>query len=114
MVTHGDKMGTGGGQGFAGPELPIIRGAAKIRAQRASIGLRTDLILTGHYHKSTAIAGVLGNGSVVGYSEYGSQLRVAVEPAKQWMARFSHKWGLCERLDVQLSEFERPRMRMRA
>jgi transposase-like protein len=113
VVTHGDKMGTGGGQGFAGPELPIIRGAAKVRAQRASIGLRTDLILSGHYHKSTAIAGVLGNGSVVGYSEYGNQLRVAVEPAKQWMARFSHRWGLCERLDVQLSEYERPRMRFK-
>lgn len=114
LVTHGDKMGTGGGQGFAGPVLPIIRGANKVKLQSLSANLGCDLILSGHYHTSAAPPGILANGSVVGYSEFGNQIRAAVEPPKQWLARFSHKWGLCERLDVQLDEAPRQRMRMKA
>jgi hypothetical protein len=110
LTTHGDRMGTGGGQGFAGPELPILRGAHKVRAQAFSAGLGCDLILSGHYHTSTNLRGVLANGSVPGYSEYGNGLRAALEPPQQWMARFSMGWGLCERLSVQLGE-AKPKMR---
>lgn len=31
LMTHGDKMGTGGGQGFAGPFLPIVAAQRKFR-----------------------------------------------------------------------------------
>jgi hypothetical protein len=103
LVTHGDRIGTGGGQGFAGPVLPIIRGGNKVRLQAQSVGRGFDLILMGHYHTSAAPPGILANGSVVGLSEYGNGLRGAVEPPKQWLARFSSTWGLCERLDVQLA-----------
>ena len=113
LVTHGDKMGTGGGQGFAGPALPIIRGAKKVQAQSASAGLACDLILMGHYHTAIDGPGVLCNGSVVGYSEYGNTLRAAVEPPQQWLARFSSSWGLCERLPVRLDD-PKPKMRMKA
>lgn len=113
LVTHGDKMGTGGGQGFAGPVLPIIRGGNKVRLQSMSAGLGCDLVLMGHYHTSAAPPGILANGSVVGYSEFGNQIRAAVEPPKQWLARFSQKWGLCERLDVQLDEAPKSRMRFK-
>jgi hypothetical protein len=104
LTTHGDRMGTGGGQGFAGPELPILRGAHKVRAQAFSAGMGCDLILSGHYHTSTNLRGVLANGSVPGYSEYGNGLRAALEPPQQWVARFSMAWGLCDRLPVQLGE----------
>lgn len=113
LVTHGDKMGTGGGQGFAGPVLPIIRGGNKVRLQSMSAGLGCDLVLMGHYHTSAAPPGILANGSVVGYSEFGNQIRAAVEPPKQWLARFSQKWGLCERLDVQLDDAPKSRMRFK-
>lgn len=112
LTTHGDRMGTGGGMGFAGPELPILRGAHKVRLQAFSAGMGCDLILSGHYHTSTNLRGVLANGSVPGYSEYGNGLRAALEPPQQWMARFSMAWGLCDRLPVQLGE-PRPRMRER-
>jgi transposase-like protein len=113
LATHGDRMGTGGGHGFAGPVLPIVRGSNKVRLQSQSAGMDCDLILMGHYHTSAAPPGVLANGSVVGYSEYGNGLRASVEPPKQWLARFSARWGLCERLDVQLDEVK-PRMRFKA
>lgn len=112
MVSHGDKMGTGGGQGFAGPGLPILRGSHKVRLQAHSVGQRVDLILMGHYHTSFNFPGGLANGSVPGYSEYGNQLRAAVEPPKQWLARFSATWGLADRLDVQLTNAA-PRVRIK-
>jgi hypothetical protein len=113
LTTHGDRMGTGGGMGFAGPELPILRGAHKVRLQAFSAGQDCDLILSGHYHTSTNLRGVLANGSVPGYSEYGNGLRAALEPPQQWMARFSMAWGLCDRMPVQLGE-ARAKMRAKA
>jgi hypothetical protein len=46
LQTHGDSMGTGGGQGFAGPELPIVRGGKKIKLSGFATGERYDIILT--------------------------------------------------------------------
>ncbi len=106
VTTHGDKMGTGGGMGFAGPILPIVRGGAKVRNQYQALGKSCDLILSGHYHFSAAPPGMLANGSVVGTSEYGYGLRFAPDEAKQWVARYSEAWGLCERLEVRLQGHE--------
>jgi transposase-like protein len=113
LVTHGDAMGVGGGMGAVGPELPILRGAIKVNRQMHSVGQRCDLILAGHFHTSINGRGILANGSVVGYSEYGNKIRAAVEPPKQWLARFTMTYGLADRLDVQLTD-PTPRMKMRA
>jgi hypothetical protein len=104
MVTHGDKLGTGGGQGFAGPVLPMLRGGHKVRLQQASLGQTPYLILAGHYHTRAAPPGMRFNGSVPGWSEYGRDVRAGVEPPKQWLALLHQKWGLRERLDVQLED----------
>ncbi|MFT0892970.1 winged helix-turn-helix domain-containing protein [Pseudochelatococcus sp. G4_1912] len=117
FLTHGDKMGTGGGQGFAGPVLPIVRGTKKVEAQQAQAGRRPDLILHGHFHTSANPGAVLSNGSVPGYSEYAAGLRATIEPPKQWLFLLHQKWGLRERLDVQLedpSTPERSRIRVPA
>jgi len=50
LFTHGDKMGSRGGMGFAGPMLPIIRGAKKIHEQQASVSRTPDLVCHGHWH----------------------------------------------------------------
>lgn len=104
MVTHGDKMGTGGGQGFAGPVLPIARGVHKTLAQQHSLGQPVDMILMGHYHTSLALPNALANGSVPGWTEYGRDLRGGTEPPKQWVALVTERWKLRERLDVQLED----------
>lgn len=109
FVTHGDKIGTKGGMGFAGPLLPIVRGTKKIEAQQASIGRRPDLILHGHYHLSANPGnGVLSNGSVPGYSEFADDLRAVVEPPQQWIFLLQQKWGLRERLPVLLADPDVP------
>lgn len=106
LTTHGDKIGTKGGMGFAGPDLPIVRGAKKIREQQAAVGWSHALVQFGHYHWSTNPANgrVLGNGSVPGYSEYASDLRAVVEPPQQWLYLLHSKWWLRERAPIQLEE----------
>lgn len=104
FTTHGDGMGTGGGQGFAGPLLPIVRGTKKVEAQQARMEQRPSLILHGHYHTSANPGPVLSNGSVPGYSEYGNGLRASVEPPQQWLFMLDEKWGLADRTEVKLAD----------
>lgn len=108
FTTHGDKIGTKGGMGFAGPMLPIVRGSKKIEAQQAGIGRRPDLIQFGHYHTTGNPGHVLSNGSVPGYSEYADDLRAVVEPPQQWAYLLHSKWWLRERMPIQLEDPELP------
>lgn len=117
LQTHGDSMGTGGGQGFAGPELPIVRGGKKIKLSGFATGERYDIILVGHYHTSSNPGSVLANGSMVGTSEYSIRLRASPEPPQQWLALIHEKWGLRERVPVVLEDPappRRPRIRVPA
>ena len=104
LTTHGDKIGTRGGMGFAGPMLPIVRGSKKMEAQQASVGRRPDLIQFGHYHTTGNPGTVLANGSVPGYSEYADDLRAVVEPPQQWLYLLHSRWWLRERSSIQLEE----------
>jgi len=120
-TTHFDKIGTRGGQGFAGPMLPIVRGAKKLLEQQGSVDRRPDLIQGGHYHSTgnpyLGPLPILSNGSVVGVSEYADDLRVAVEPPQQWLYLLHDKWWLRERQPVILDDMkpvELPKVRVPA
>lgn len=108
FTTHGDKIGTRGGMGFAGPVLPIVRGSKKIEAQQAGVGRRPDLIQFGHYHTTANPGNILANGSVPGYSEYADDLRAVVEPPQQWAYLLHDKWWMRERMPIQLEEPSTP------
>jgi transposase-like protein len=107
--SHGDALGTGGGKGFAGPMLPIVRGARAVEHQAALARQHYDIILTAHYHTSgNPGLGRLANGSMVGYSEFAHSIRASVEPPKQWLALVTERWGLRERVDLMLEDPLRP------
>jgi hypothetical protein len=108
LQTHGDSMGTGGGQGFAGPELPIVRGGKKIKLTGLATGDHFDIILTAHYHTSSNPGRLLANGSVVGFSEYSLRIRGEPEPPQQWLGLIHERWGLRERVPVVLEDPRRP------
>lgn len=114
LTTHFDKIGTRGGMGFAGPMLPIIRGAKKIIEQQGSVDRRPGLIQGGHYHSTgnpyLGPIPILANGSVVGVSEYADDLRVAVEPPQQWLYLLHDKWWLRERQPVILTDLVKPEL----
>ncbi|WP_316228733.1 hypothetical protein [Bradyrhizobium sp. SZCCHNR1045] len=102
FLTHGDKMGTGGGQGFAGPLLPIVRGTKKVEAQQARAQRRPDIIMHGHYHHSANPGPVFSNGAFPGYSEYGNGLRASLELPQQWLFLIHETWGVRERAEIKL------------
>ena len=107
--SHGDSLGTGGGKGFAGPVLPIIRGAKNVEWQAYLVRQAYDLILTAHYHTSANPGGgKLANGSVVGYGEFANRIRAGFEPPQQWLALIHERWGLRERCEIKLENPEPP------
>lgn len=119
LTTHGDKIGTRGGTGFAGPDLPIVRGAKKVREQYSSLGHDVYLIQAGHYHwwSNPAHGRVIFNGSVPGYAEFARDIRAVVEPPQQTLWLMHSRWGLRERMPIQLedpSPSPGPRVRVKA
>lgn len=117
FLTHGDNMGAGGGQGFGGPILPIVRGTKKVALQQAAAKRPFDLVCHGHFHHSANPGPVLSNGSLPGYTEYGNGLRAALEPPQQWLFLMHERWGLRERSEIKLEPLAaraKPRVRVPA
>lgn len=115
MQSHGDALGAGGGQGFAGPGLPIIRGAKKAEYVGMVVDQRYDIILTAHYHSSMNIGRVMANGSMIGWNEFALSIRATPEPPQQWLALVTERWGIRERAEIKLEDVmkaEKPRFRV--
>lgn len=107
--SHGDSLGSGGGKGFAGPVLPILRGTKNVEWQAYLVRRAYDIILTAHYHTSANPGGgKLANGSVVGYGEFSNRIRAGFEVPQQWLALVHEKWGLRERCEIKLEDPEPP------
>ena len=84
LATHGDKLGTAGGDGIIGAIGPIMRGLVKTRNSNSSIGLDFDTMLIGHYHQYLPLPRAVVNGSLVGHNEYAhGKLRAAPERPQQ-------------------------------
>lgn len=102
LLTHGDRMGSGGGQGFIGPLATIMRGAQKVIMEQAAIGRRVDRVDHGHFHTPNYSGWVLSNGSVPGYSEYAKSYRLRPSPPSQMFAYHHPKGGLVDLKPINL------------
>jgi hypothetical protein len=89
LATHGDRMGSGGGQGFVGPSAPIVRGMKKVHEMQRALGQPVDGVFIGHYHTIMDVGLGWSNGSLPGYSEYARDGRFSPENPMQWLL-FSH------------------------
>lgn len=94
LLTHGDRMGSGGGQGFIGPMAPIARGHQKVSHSEYRQRRPIYLILSAHYHTTVKTPWGWGNGSLVGYNEYVRANRGEPEPAQQNMLVIHEQRGL--------------------
>ena len=103
LQTHGDQGG-GGGQGFAGPGLPILRKGKAVEYMAAQSRVFYDVIISGHYHTSFNLGKNLANGSVVGWGEFAQSIRASPEPAQQWLALVHESWCLRERCEIKLQD----------
>ena len=95
LLTHGDRIGSRGGQGFIGSSGTIARGIHKVRAQYARMGKPISYVLTGHFHVAMQLPNGIANGCLAGFSEYAkSELRAEPEPPTQTMWWTHPRWGL--------------------
>lgn len=95
LLTHGDRIGSRGGQGFIGPSANISKGIVKVRQQLARMNRPVDYVLTGHFHVAMQLPNGIANGCLAGFSEYAkSELRAEPEPPTQTMWWTHPRWGL--------------------
>ena len=79
LLTHGDTLGTAGGDGIIGCLGPILRGDFKARNSNQAVGLPYDTLLIGHYHQYMPLDRVIVNGSLKGYDEF-TKLKMRAQP----------------------------------
>jgi hypothetical protein len=70
LLTHGDSLGTKGGDGIIGALGPILRGNLKTHRSEAQLGRDYDTLLIGHWHQYITLPGLIVNNSLKGYDEY--------------------------------------------
>ncbi len=107
LASHGDRMGSRGGQGFIGPGATILRGHQKLYANWTASGQPVSVLITGHLHYSMRTTRGFANGSVAGYSELARDIRAEPDAARQWLL-FLHKTRcVSQAFDIQLSDLPR-------
>lgn len=94
-LTHGDSLGTRGGDGIIGIYGKVRRGEVKIRNAEAPLGRDHDTLVMGHYHQYFAIPDLIVNPTIVGFSEYAkSELRAKAEPPAQALWFTNPQYGV--------------------
>lgn len=93
LLTHGDKIGSRGGQGFVGPAATIMRGAQKVLMEQQAIGRPVDEVHVGHFHTPLELGYALANGCLPGYSEFAKLIRARPEAPSQWLAFYHPRFG---------------------
>lgn len=83
LVTHGDRIGSRGGQGFMGATATILRGHTKLVADYAARGINIYKVFTGHFHTPAVTIHGYANNTMAGPSEYSRDGRMGITPAAQ-------------------------------
>lgn len=96
LLTHGDRIGTRGGQGFIGPAATILRGMDKVVREQASLGHHIDQVHMGHFHYPMMLPFLISNGSMPGYTEYAKQFRMRPQVPQQTLCFFHPKRGIVD------------------
>ncbi len=70
LLTHGDSLGTKGGDGIIGALGPILRGTLKVGRSEAQMSRPFDTLIIGHWHQYITLPGLICNNALKGYDEY--------------------------------------------
>lgn len=104
LLTHGDRIGSGGGTGFIGPAANIMKGAQKVIAEQAAIGRKVDRVDMGHFHTPICLDWVICNGCLPGYSEYAKSFRMRPSPPQQFLLYHHPKRGVVDIKPITLTD----------
>jgi len=94
LFTHGDRIGTGGGNGIIGAIGPIARGTQKVIQTYAQINQHIDFVVMGHWHQHLRLPNAMVNNTLKGFDEYAMGLRFEPTPPAQSMWWTHPKWGV--------------------
>lgn len=73
FLTHGDMLGTSGGDGIIGALGPITRGAFKVGRQQAALKQDFDCLCIGHWHQSIFLNHLIVANTLKGFDEYAAK-----------------------------------------
>lgn len=104
LLTHGDRIGSRGGQGFIGPAATIMRGAQKVVTEQQALGRHVDCVMMGHFHTPFWYDWVLVNGSMPGYSEFAKQNRMRPHDPQQWLLYHHARRGVVDLKPIILTD----------
>lgn len=93
LLTHGDRMGSGGGTGFIGPMASIVKGHRKIIDTEHRQRRPVYKVFSGHFHTSGVTGFGFANGSGIGFGEFAKSIRADPEPAQQNYVVFHERLG---------------------
>jgi len=93
LATHGDNIGSRGGQGFIGPAATILRGMKMTMDEYARRGVALSKMFVGHFHSAFDLGRGWSNGSLPGYSEFARVNRMTPEPPIQWLIFMHPRYG---------------------
>jgi hypothetical protein len=94
LLTHGDRMGSGGGLGFIGPMAAIIKGHRKIVDTEHRQRRPVRWVFSGHFHTSGLTPFGFANGASCGYGEFAKSIRADPEQAQQNYVVVGERLGL--------------------
>ena len=105
LLSHGDMLGTKGGDGIIGALGPIMRGSMKTLRSVASLGVDVDHLIVGHWHQSIHLPQVTVNGTIKGPDEYAlKMLRAPAEDPSQTLMVMHPQHGLTFRQPIFLRD----------
>jgi hypothetical protein len=104
LVTHGDRIGSRGGQGFVGPAATVARGFKKLQMDYGARGIHIDVMMCGHFHTAMALEEGYCNGTLVGPSEYSRNWRYRPRPATQWFLSVHPARGVTQKRMIQVGD----------
>ena len=105
LLTHGDQLGTRGGDGIIGAIGPIMRGSMKTLRSVQSLGVEVDHLIIGHWHQSLYLPNVTVNGALKGPDEYClKMLRAPAEDPSQTLLVMHPEHGVTFRQPIFLKD----------
>lgn len=104
LLTHGDNIGSRGGQGFIGPVATMIRGWQRVIMEQLAIGRKIDSVHNGHFHTPVDLGWGVGNGSMPGYSEFAKVNRMRPSVPQQLLMCYHPRRGVVDKKPLILTE----------
>lgn len=96
VMTHGDRMGSRGGEGFLGAAATIVRGMKRTFEYYATLGRMIDYIMCGHFHVALSLEHGYSNGCLPGYTEYAQGYRMRPHPPSQNLLYVHQHYGVAD------------------